>query len=295
MLPSSPRKPRAATTIAENTKAARAKTVKPVLKWAGGKGRLAPRILDKLPEHIGTYFEPFVGGAAIFFALVGERRFERAVLSDKNPDLVTVYRALQADVDGVIRHLSRLKYDEEEYYRIRAAKPRARAAKAARLLYLNKTGYNGLYRVNRAGEFNVPFGRYKNPKICDEPRLRKAAQALQDVRIEVADFAAICDEAGPGDAVYFDPPYLPVSKTARFAEYFNQPFDLPEHERLAQTFGDLAKRGVCAVLSNSDTPDTRRLYRAYKPQKVQVARAINSNPKARGAVSELLVAVNAGG
>ncbi|MBE7484897.1 MAG: DNA adenine methylase [Polyangiaceae bacterium] len=262
---------------------------RPVLKWAGGKTQLLPKILARLPERIDTYFEPFVGGAAVFFALAARGSFRRAVLADRNPDLVAVYRALQQDVEGVIRALGRMSHSESEYYRVRALSPRGLVQRAARIIYLNKTGYNGLYRVNRSGQFNVPFGKYKNPNFCDAENLRAAAAALQGVEIAEADFEAVCARARPGDAVYLDPPYVPLSKTSYFTAYDRHPFGQLEHERLARVFAELEGRGVDAVLSNSNTPETRALYRGFRAEKVKVARNINSRASARGPIDELLV------
>ena len=268
----------------------------PVLKWAGGKSQLVKRILAELPDSIDTYYEPFVGGAAVFFALAAQRRFRRAVLADSNPELVAVYRALAEDVDGVIRALRRFqaRHCEEEFYRVRDTRPRSPAQRAARTIYLNKTGYNGLYRVNRSGKFNVPFGRYKNPNICDEPNLRAAAVTLKGVRIEVADFEQICQRARKSDAVYLDPPYVPLSKTSNFTAYDRHAFGLDDQRRLASAFRDLALRGVPAVLSNSDTPTTRELYGEFRFRAVPVARPINSRPSGRGPVGELLVSSKPG-
>jgi len=262
---------------------------RPVLKWAGGKTQLLPQILERLPARIETFFEPFVGGAAVFFALAAEGRFQRAVLADRNPDLVAVYRALQADAEAVIDELSQMRHSEAEYYRIRELSPRRLAQRAARVIYLNKTGYNGLYRVNRSGQFNVPFGRYKKPNICDAENLRAAARVLEGVEIVEADFEEVCARARPGDAVYLDPPYVPLSKTANFTAYARHPFGPSEHQRLARAFAELERRRVAAVLSNSDTPETRALYRGFRAKKVQVSRAINSRPTARGPIDELLV------
>ncbi len=265
----------------------------PVLKWAGGKSQLLDRILVQLPERIDTYYEPFVGGAAVFFALAREGRFRRAVLCDRNPDLVAVYRALQRDVEGVIDVLAHYRYSKDDYYRIRGEKPRSLVKRAARIIYLNKTGYNGLYRVNSSGQFNVPFGRYVNPKICDERRLRAAAEALRGVEIAERDFEETARQAKPGDAVYFDPPYVPVSRTANFTAYARDGFGMDEHERLARVFAEVAERGVRVVLSNSDTPATRRLFRGFSPEKVLVGRSINSRTTGRGPIAEILV--SAGG
>lgn len=262
---------------------------RPFLKWAGGKTKLLGEILSRLPRHIETYYEPFLGGGAVFFALAAEGRIERAVLSDANDDLIAAYTGLKENVDGVIAELKHLPYDEEEFYRVRAARPKSLVKRAARIIYLNKTGYNGLYRVNRSGQFNVPFGRHLRPNICDEPNLREVARVLQSAELRISDFEAVCAQAQPGDAVYLDPPYVPVSRTANFSDYDHHPFREPEHERLALALRDLAKRRVSAVLSNSDTEQTRRLYQGLCVETVMAARAINSNPQRRGPVSELIV------
>jgi DNA adenine methylase len=262
---------------------------RPVLKWAGGKTQLLAPIAALLPARIGTYFEPFVGGGAVFFALAAERRFQRAVIGDRNPDLVAVYQAIQTDVEAVIRELKKLKHSERDYYEIRARNPRGLAQRAARVIYLNKTGYNGLYRVNRSGRFNVPFGRYENPTICDADNLRSVADALGGVEIRVADFEELCARARRGDAVYFDPPYVPLSRTSSFTAYDRHPFGGSEQERLAELFGRLGRRGVAAVLSNSDTPVTRSLYAGFRFESVRVTRPINCRPSQRGPIPELLV------
>ncbi|MEP7052367.1 MAG: DNA adenine methylase [Pseudomonadota bacterium] len=270
--------------------------VKPVLKWAGGKRQLLEPILafvDRaFPDQIETYYEPFAGGGAVFFALAARGKFKRARLSDKNEDLIRVYTALRDDAHSVIHELEKLcqaKPSEEVYYKIRASRPTKASARAARMLYLNRTGYNGLYRVNRSGDFNVPYGRYKKPNILDPARLLATAGALQDVELAVEDFEQCCKRAKRGDFVYFDPPYVPVSKTSSFSAYHSVAFTLAEHERLAKTFARLTKRGVATLLSNSDTPDTRELYAAFDTRTVLAKRAINSNGARRGAVSEILV------
>jgi DNA adenine methylase len=268
-----------------------ARELGPVLKWAGGKRQLLPQILARLPERIETYFEPFLGGGAVFFELCSKQLFRRAVLADRNAELVSVYLALKQDPEALIRALERYqkRHSEDEYYRVREQRPRSLVARAARVIYLNKTGFNGLYRVNRSGGFNVPFGRYEKPRIVNEARLRAAARALEKIDVRVGDFAEICALARPGDAVYLDPPYLPLSKTASFAEYHADPFGLEEHQRLAQVFGALGARGVAAVLSNSDTPATRRLFRGFRVESVKARRPINSDRAGRGVVNEILV------
>jgi DNA adenine methylase len=269
------------------------RAARPILKWAGGKTRLVSRITARLPKSIDTYYEPFVGGAAVFFSLAATGRFRQAILSDRNRDLVEVYEVVQRDVERVITLLEtyRDRHSEEEYYRTRELDPKALtpAQRAARLIYLNKTGYNGLFRVNRSGKFNVPYGRYKKPNICDAENLRAAAVTLKGVTLRVLDFAKACDEAKPGDAIYFDPPYDPVSKTASFTSFHSEPFGEAQQQRLAELFADLAERGVVTVLSNSDTRLTRKLYRGWSPEKIAVSRPINSNAAARGQVGELLV------
>jgi DNA adenine methylase len=265
--------------------------LRPILKWAGGKRSLVPRILEELPEQIDTYYEPFVGGAAVFLALAEAKRFKRAVITDKNAQLINMYTVVRDDLGKLLKKLEGLqnRTSEEDYYSIRAGKPKNRIDRAARLIYLNKTGYNGLYRVNSKGGFNVPYGRYKRPKIYDPERLAHAASYLQDVTIRVADFEEACAEAKRGDAVYLDPPYLPLSKTASFSAYHSEAFGMPEHQRLAKVFAKLLRRGVTAVLSNSATPETRALYQSFKCSDVAVRRPINSIGSRRGAVSELLV------
>ena len=264
----------------------------PFLKWAGGKRQLLARILGSVPERVGTYFEPFVGGGAVFFGLVARgRRFRRAVLGDANEELIRCYTAIRDDVGAVIRVLARHKYDRDLYYQIRARDPAtlSDASRAARLIYLNRCGYNGLYRVNRRGQFNVPFGRYKDPVICDVPRLRAAAAALAGVKLVHGDFEHTVRGARSGDFVYLDPPYVPLSATSSFTAYAKTPFDAAEQARLARVLRDLGARKVRALLSNSDCVETRQLYDEHPSQPVPVRRAINSVANGRGSVGELLV------
>jgi DNA adenine methylase len=264
----------------------------PFLKWAGGKRQLKERILASIPQRMRTYFEPFVGGGAVFFALLGSgRRFDRAVLGDANEELIRCYRAVRDDVGAVIRVLRPYRYDRDFYYRLRGRNP-ARltdAGRAARLIYLNRCGYNGLYRVNRAGRFNVPFGRYKDPVICDVPRLEAASQALQRAKLVHGDFEETLRGARSGDFVYLDPPYVPLSVTSSFTAYAKTPFDGAEQSRLASVLRELGARKVRALLSNSDCVETRELYDPGLSETVPVRRAINSVGAGRGSVGELLV------
>ncbi len=180
----------------------------PFLKWAGGKRQLLPRILQLVPPRIDTYYEPFIGGGAVFFALAARRAFRRAVIGDANPELCNCYQAVRDDVDGVIAALHQYQNDRDLYYQVRAQDSSrwTPAARAARVIFLNRCGYNGLYRVNSRGKFNVPFGRYRRPVICDEAKLRAAAGALQKVRIACGDFAKLLPKVGLRDFVYLDPP-----------------------------------------------------------------------------------------
>ena len=266
---------------------------RPIVKWAGGKGRLVPALRRHVPPKMRTYVEPFAGGAALFFALASEtpRPFERAVLCDMNEELVACYRAVQSDVEAVIAALGKYKYDREVFYKTRERDTRrlGDVARAARLIYLNRTCYNGLWRVNSKGKFNVPFGRYTNPLICDAKSLRAASAALAGVELRVGDFSSVTSGLGRGDFVYFDPPYVPVSKTADFTSYAKGGFGPEEQERLVCEMRRLARAGVGTLLSNADTPGTRALYRQFVHHTVDARRSINSDSRKRGPVRELLV------
>lgn len=271
---------------------------KPFLKWAGGKTALLPELLKAAPKRIETYYEPFVGGGALFFALQAEDRFERAVLSDSNEELINAYVQVRDNVDALIRALQvhqRKHRDAEDraeyYYMIRGKNLTCDLGGAANLIFLNKTCYNGLYRVNSKGRFNVPHGRHVNPTICDEPNLRAVSQALQGVSLEVADFAAAPSAAGEGDFVYFDPPYVPLSETAYFTSYTAKDFDMEEQERLATTARNLACQQSSVALSNSGHPDVVSMYSSetFQLDEVHVRRAINSKAQRRGPIREYLI------
>ena len=263
----------------------------PFLKWAGGKRQLLPELLKDAPAKISTYYEPFVGGGALFFALAARGRFRRAVLADCNQDLIDCYQAIQSDVKGVIAALRGLSVGSDEYYELRAQSPAKLdpAERAARTIYLNKVGFNGLYRVNSRGLFNVPYGRHKNPVVCDVPRLLAAASALRKVKLLRQDFEQTVATAKPADFVYFDPPYVPVSATAYFTAYAESPFGPTEQGRLAQVLRRLRERKVPALLSNSDCSMTRDLYDGLELRSVAVRRNINSVATKRGPVKEVLV------
>lgn len=264
---------------------------RPFVKWAGGKTALLPEILRRLPAKINTYYEPFIGGGAVFFALAAEKRFERAVLNDRNAELMETYGVIRNEIDGLIRALSEHKYDEKRYYKVRALNPWAldEIDRGARLIYLNRTGFNGLYRVNKKGTFNVPFGRYTNPTICDEPNLRAVKKVLIRQTLMFVDFEQAVMTAKRGDTVYFDPPYVPVSKTANFTAYDTGGFGPNEHVRLRDVALKLVKRGVHVLLSNSDTSFVCELYQDFKIEKVHAPRRVNSKGDKRGDVAELLI------
>jgi DNA adenine methylase len=264
---------------------------RPILKWVGGKTQLLEQMKPLLPKTFNRYFEPFVGGAAVFFDLRAQRPDTTCFLSDVNAELVSCYRAVRDDVESVIRALGKHVYDSDHYYEVRARDPNKlpTAQRAARTIYLNKTGYNGLYRVNRSGQFNVPFGRFTNPLFCDEDNLRACSRAFAGVSIEHGDFSAVVKNAKKGDFVYFDPPYVPLSPTSDFTAYIPGGFGEVEQRKLGKVFAALAKKGVHVMLSNSDTPLVREIYADFDIQVVFASRSVNSNAARRGKLAEVVV------
>lgn len=266
----------------------------PFLKWAGGKARMADAVCRRLPRKIRTYYEPMIGGGAVFIRLAKESRFERAIIGDVNEELVTTWKVVRDDVSGLMAELQDsgdYVYRKDAYLAVR---DRARAdmtdvQTAARFIYLNKTCFNGLYRVNRLGEFNVPFGRYKDPVICDSANLLAVSKLLKGVRIEVKDFDKCIEKAEPRDAVYLDPPYVPVSETSSFTGYTAGGFDEDDHRRMARAFGRLSKRGVRIVLSNSVAPLCKELYGGYDYDLVTGSRSIGGPASYRGTAGEMVV------
>jgi len=263
----------------------------PFCKWAGGKTKLLTEILPRLPDKIKTYYEPFVGAGAVFFALANEKRFQHAVIGDSNADLMLTYTTLRSNPAGVIAELGKhvWPHSEDYYYKVRASNPKDDAVRSARFIYLNRTCFNGLYRVNKKGEFNVPFGKYTNPTICDTETLRAASGALKNTKMLWGDFEGVVSFAMKGDAVYFDSPYAPVSETADFTSYTKEGFGYNEQERLAKIAQRLIDRGVHVLLSNADTPFVRKLYKEFKLEEVSAPRRINSKGGKRGNVGELLI------
>jgi DNA adenine methylase len=261
---------------------------RPFLKWAGGKRQLLPSLLRHAPANPPRYFEPFVGGGALFFAM----RPEKAVLADVNERLIRAYEGVRKSVDEVIRLLRSYPHDPEFFYSFRQKDidDDTDAEVAAWFIYLNKTGFNGLYRVNRRNRFNVPFGRYANPTICNEPTLRTCAAALVGADLRVQDFESVVERAKAGDFVYFDPPYVPLSTTSSFTSYTSQGFGDAEQIRLRDTALRLKERGVSVLLSNSSAPSVRKLYAdGFAVTEVSATRLVNSKATARGAIVELLI------
>ena len=267
----------------------------PFLKWVGGKRQLIEELKGRVYKvgDFGRYHEPFVGGGALFFELARYNKLgrKRAYLSDNNERLIETYLAVKEDVDGIIELLKdhKSRNCEVYFYEVRAKVPDTLVERAARIIYLNKTCYNGLFRENSKGLFNSPWGRYKNPKICDEENLRAVARALRKARIVHQHFEIILQDARPGDFVYFDPPYHPVSKTASFTAYAKGGFGEDSQRLLALVFAELDKRHVKVLLSNSMTDLIKSLYKGFKIDEVYATRAVNSRADRRGKVSEALI------
>jgi len=266
---------------------------RPFLKWAGGKTQLADALLARTPPAFSRYHEPFVGSGALFFRLYRERKMARAILSDINPELIDTYLAIRDQPEAVIKLLGEFPYEEAFYYQLRDRDPWAlsQAERAARMIYLNKTGYNGLYRVNRQGRFNVPFGRYKSPRYADPDNLLAVSRALQEAEIYCAPFESVLTRAKMGDWVYFDPPYMPISETAHFTAYYADGFGLEDQTRLRDACLRLTDMEVYVMVSNSDSPVIRALYGqpCFAIDTVFANRAINANSARRGKIAELVI------
>lgn len=261
-------------------KAADRPGIPPVLKWAGGKSQLLSRLLPLIPEKYGTYIEPFFGGGALFFALLPQR----AIIADSNPEVIAFYEALRDDVSGVIASALKWKTDQRTFYMVRRLDPWSLSPteRAARLHYLNRTCFNGLYRVNRRGEFNVPYGSYKNPRIGDEATLHAASRALASATIICGDYRDVLREhARVNDFVFLDPPYVPASQYADFKRYTKEQFHSSDHEALAEEVRRLQRVGCHVVLTNSNVPFTRQLYAGFDCQVVSTRRNISCDGERR--------------
>jgi DNA adenine methylase len=269
----------------------------PFLKWAGGKSQLLAQFEPFFPSTISSYCEPFVGGGAVFFHLKARFPKLRAFLRDNNAELINCYQAVRDHVQPLMRrldeHLARFRAEGEYYYyQVRSQHQLAEPVeRASRMIFLNKTCYNGLWRVNARGEFNVPIGSYKPEKVSlyDRANLLAASRALQGAELAVQDFRQTVRAAAAGDFVYVDPPYFPLSATANFTSYTKEDFGKAEQEELAALFADAARRGVRLMLSNSDAPFIRHLYDGFNIQTVKARRAVNCDGARRGLVPEVLV------
>jgi len=261
--------------------------VRPFLKWVGGKQQAMPHISSLYPDKYNRYFEPFVGGGAVFFNL----NPQEAHLSDINEELIDCYVVVRDQVEELIMVLEKHKYEKDYYYALRSKDPKkmSLADRVARMIYLNKTGFNGLYRVNKSGKFNVPFGQYKNPVFCNKSVLRACSKRLFGVNINNASFESILDRAVAGDFVYFDPPYIPVSSTSYFTAYQKDGFGMKSQERLLEVFDALSEKGVKVMLSNSDVAWMRDKYSKYNIKPIKINRHISATAANRGPVGELLV------
>ena len=280
-------------TVDEVALLAKNKLLRPFLKWAGGKRQLLPELRQYYPKRIACYYEPFLGAGAVLFDL----QPKRAIVNDINSELMNTYRVIAHDVEALIAHLSRHRNEKEYYYELRDLDRSEKyqeltdIERASRIIFLNKTCFNGLFRVNSQGQFNVPFGDYKNPKIVDEVVLRATSQYLNanDIHLANVDFAEALQDATKGDFVYLDPPYDPASDTASFTGYNLDGFGRDEQIRLKAVFDDLSGRGCRVLLSNSATGFIKDLYCEYKMEIIGATRAINSDATRRGKVDEVMV------
>lgn len=270
---------------------------KPFVKWAGGKRQLIPILDESLPKSFGSYFEPFLGGGALLFHILAKYQ-PKCSAYDLNSDLVLAYTTIRNKLDDLLCSLRNhqrnyLKNPKPYYYSVRASSPRSHVERTSRLLFLNRTCFNGLYRVNSKGIFNVPLGRYSNPNIVNEDNLRSVSQILQSERVSIRcrDFDAVLDDAKRGDLVYFDPPYQPVSETANFTSYTDHDFTSTDLLRLFELCQKLDSKGCKVLLSNSDSDEVSEIFSAkpWKISRICANRSINSDSKKRTGHFELLI------
>ncbi|MCA9813314.1 MAG: DNA adenine methylase [Nitrosarchaeum sp.] len=273
-------------------------TPRPFVKWAGGKRQLIPILNQNLPSRFGTYHEPFIGGGALLFHVLTQKSNQRCSISDLNSDLVLAYTTIRDKIDQLIssleNHEKNYRQDSSTYYyNIRDQSPKDDIEKTSRLIFLNRTCFNGLYRVNSKGKFNVPLGRYTNPNIVNEQNLRSVSNLLKTshISIKCRDFEGVLDDAKRGDFVYFDPPYQPVSSTANFTSYTNKDFTSDDLMRLCNLCKRLDSKGCHVMLSNSHSKEVVKLFsgKPWKTTKIRANRAINSNSNRRTGHFELLI------
>jgi len=272
---------------------------KPFVKWVGGKRQLIPELLKYIPRNFNNYFEPFVGGGALFFELynLGILKNKKVFLFDINEELINAYKIIRDYPNELIEKLKEFKskHNKEFYYQIRELdrtdnyKKLNNIIKAARFIYLNKTCFNGLYRVNKKGYFNVPMGEYKNPKILDENNILLVSEALQNTIIKHCDYKKVLEYAQKEDFIYFDPPYYPLNETSNFTSYTQEKFLEKEQIELFETFNILSQKGCFVLESNSDTKFIKNLYNKFRIEKVFANRSINSKANNRGKITEVLI------
>lgn len=273
-------------------------SAKPFLKWVGGKAKLVPAIKSLMPEDHGAYYEPFVGGGALFFSV----KPKSAHINDINSALIGAYSNVKARAPDLIECLKQMQLEYESYdaegrkafyYEARdeynSIKDPLSLRKSCLLIFLNKTCYNGMYRENSKGGFNVPFGNYKRPVICDSGTIMAAHRALKEATVTNSSFEEAVVSARQGDFVYFDPPYYPLTKTSNFTSYSELGFEEKDQIKLKKVFDDLTKRGCYVMLSNSSTDFIKELYGEYRKEIVLANRAINSDSKGRGKIEELII------
>jgi len=262
------------------------------VKWAGGKGQLLEQFDRFFPKKIERYFEPFVGGGAVLFYILQKYKPKEAMISDTNAELINAYKVIKQDVGKLITSLEKHKknHSKEYYYKVRSQNPKimSKVERASRFIYLNKTCFNGLYRVNSKGQFNVPMGQYKNPAILNETELRTISKLLTNVQIKRTSFERVLNYAKEGNFIYFDPPYYPVKKES-FTSYTKEKFLDKEQKQLAKVFEELDKRGCKVMLSNSYTDFIKDLYKGFDTHIVKARRMINCDAKGRGKVNEIVI------
>lgn len=269
------------------------KLIGPVLKWVGGKRQLLPEIIKLLPEKITKYYEPFLGGGAVLFHI----QPKKALVNDINEELINCYKVIKENPNELIESLKKHENNSEYFYKIRSLdrteeyKMLSNVEKASRIIYLNKTCYNGLFRVNSSGEFNSPFGRYKNPKIVEEITIKAISHYFNtnDIEILSTDYKKALLGVKKGSFVYFDPPYDPVSDSSNFTGYTKSGFTKDDQIELKELCDELTKNGVKFLLSNSSTKFIKELYKDYNIEIVTAKRYINSNKDARGSIEEVLI------
>jgi len=264
---------------------------KPLVKWAGGKRQLINELLAKTPSDFSVYHEFFLGGGALFFELYNQSRIKKAVLSDSNAQLMNLYSTVKSKPIELIEELKNTKYtnNEKTFYKIRGSEPVDKIERAARFVYLNKTAFNGLYRENLSGKFNVPFGKYANPTILDEENILAVSEALSSVKLLCGDFSEVLKYAKSNDFVYFDPPYAPISVTASFTAYTSRQFTFDDQIRLKKIFDELENRKVKVLLSNSNADAIHNLFNEKQISTVLANRIINCKAEKRGLIKEVLV------